>query len=227
VLAMSVLAGAVGYYATVGLTPLTTKLTAGVSFGDEPGLPASLIRLGLWHGVFCLALLGGLLGLRRLPAGGLAIPTILLIVAFGLAEPARYAVHLSQPHYTVRDASRAIAVYAREQGIDRGTILGNTADTFAQETELFAFTIRRWKERNSYMNLDGYARFKPDFVLEMRRTAEFPLELVEQKQPHLRLVKSWDIGPPERRQMGRIGLYQVVGSPPLGAEEEPQSGVID
>lgn len=230
ILAACIVAAVLAYYATVGLTPVLHRLTADMDIGGELGLTKTMIRMALWHSVFLGALVVAFFGLRRLPGRGFAVPALVFSLAFLAAEPGRFVYGAFPVHYTIRDASRQIAAYATEHGLNRTALVGNTSDTFALETDLFAFNIRIWKERNSFMNIAGYDRFRPSMAIEIRKSERQSLKEVEANQDRLKLTSTMEIW----RQRGQgsgmhMGLFRVNDSSPrvFPPIEETSSPVVD
>lgn len=237
IVAAAICGSVVAYYLARGLAPLASALTSGVSLGGEKGISTTVLRLLLWHFVFATILILGYVGSRRLPARGIAIPSLVFVLAFVVAEPARFVYHTFPVHYDIRNASREIAVYARLHGLHGTAIVGNTADTFAMETDLFAFTIRSWKERQSYMNLDGLTRFRPSLAIELRRQERHSLKEIEETQDRYRLTGRYEIWRHRRKSADiQVGLFRIVETnpkvfhkrrPPAVLEGGPPNAVVD
>ena len=132
-----------------------------------PGLFAGRTEAGafIWSGAIVLGILLAFVVRRRLPLRPLRIPAALVIVPFLLIDPLRFGYYLSSPRFSIPAATRELASMTRMLPSRARIIVGTSADAFALESDLFAFTIRIRDWNQSYMNLDGWERFAPSLAV--------------------------------------------------------------
>lgn len=131
--------------------------------GMGPSPAAAIVWFVMAAGVVPLAWMGLRLAARgRWPSVPLA-PVALGYVLLGLGPLAAYLTH---PTWAMRSASETMTAIARELPPERRIAVGDFADTFGMESDLFAFVIRSWPEKNMFMNLDGWERFRPAIALD-------------------------------------------------------------
>lgn len=107
-------------------------------------------------------------GLHSLPWPGIRVHAAWLLVPLLLLEGVHAARGLAAPAFSVRDAALDVARRIdAEEPICR-VIQGKIANTLALESHGFAFHTRQWRG-GIEMNLDGWRRYRPRFVVVGRR----------------------------------------------------------
>lgn len=131
--------------------------------GMGPSPAAAIVWFVMAAGVVPLAWVGLRLAARgRWPRVPLA-PVVLGYVALGLGPLAAY---LANPTWSMRSAAETMTAIARELPPERRIAVGDFTDTFGMESDLFTFVIRSWPDKNMFMNLDGWERFRPAIALD-------------------------------------------------------------
>lgn len=104
---------------------------------------------------------------RRLPERRWhLLPVSSLLVVYAVLNLGRIGLYLAAPSYSMRRASETIAALAAELPPEHRVAVGDLADTLGMDSNLFTFVIRRWPEKNMFMNLDGWERFAPALALD-------------------------------------------------------------
>ena len=158
-----------GLYLRAWIVPLLSGATARLKLGAEAGLSPAALHLLVWAGSFLLAAGALWLWARWGTLRRLTLPGALLlgvVLAGDLARDVAYARHL---RFSTRDVSRAIGRLAARLPADRRALVGNTSDTLALETDLFAFVVRDWEAFAMHMNVDGLRRFRPGLAIVTER----------------------------------------------------------
>ncbi|MGH7702136.1 MAG: hypothetical protein ACREMO_03530, partial [Gemmatimonadales bacterium] len=166
--------GFVGIFAVPVLGKLGVIATAGVGWSQAE---ATMV----W--TTCV-----LVGIVTMPAACALLPQeprrlagAWLWVLFLVYDPGRFLVYTTHLTYTFRDASRALASLSAAWKPAEQVMTGKFADSFALDTKIFSFTIRRWPFNQSYANVDGWERFRPSIVL-VETSDKSPEDLVEIRQ---------------------------------------------
>ena len=131
--------------------------------GMGPSPAAGIVWFVIAAGVLPFAWVSLRLAARRRWPSVPVAPLVLCYVALGLGP---LAVYLAQPTWTMRAAAEAMTALARELPPERRIAVGDFADTLGMESDLFTFVIRSWPEKNMFMNLDGWERFRPAIALD-------------------------------------------------------------
>lgn len=118
---------------------------------------------------------------RRLPLRPTPIPAWLAIGAFLLMDPLRFAYYLATPRFSIPVANRELAEMTRVLPREAQVLVGSLADVFALESDLFAFTIRIRDWNRSYMNLDGWERFRPSLAVVTTELGRPPADVEQRK----------------------------------------------
>lgn len=218
----------VAYYLTVALLPVLSPHARTLTLiPGQTGVSDTGFRTGLWHALFFLVAITAWFVLPRIRAGGWRLPAVLALGLFLVLEPGRFLVEQFPPRFTIRDASRAMAREAEARGLATAAVVGNTADTFALETRLFAFTIRRWRERGSFMNLDGMERYRPAFAVETRRSDVYTLEDVETRRGDWKLLDGFAVWEGRGRAgPTRVGFYRTGVAEPRDFSGYPENRTV-
>ncbi len=166
-LAGGLIGGLAGLFAMhYGVHPFVSLL-AHVRLGAEEGISQYTVQLLLWHGTVVAAAL--LAWWNPAPAWRLRVPAWGWAAAFVLTEAVPLAVHYAQPHYSERDAARAIAEVSRTLEPQRRVMTGFLAHSLALESDIFPFYIRDDSVTGARMNLDGWERFRPTMAVTSMR----------------------------------------------------------
>lgn len=147
--------------------PVLYPLFLGSHIGGEDGIAVYTLQMLLWHGTVVAAAL--LAWWNPAPAWRLRVPAWGWAAAFLLTEAVPLAVHYAQPHYSERDAARAIAEVSRTLEPQRRVMTGFLAHSLALESDIFPFYIRDDSVTGARMNLDGWERFRPTMAVTSMR----------------------------------------------------------
>lgn len=143
--------------------PLLTSLFANLQVGDEDGISIYTLQLLLWHVTVGAAVL--LAWWNPAMPWRFRFPAWAWATAFVLTEAVPLAVHYARPHYSERDAARAIAEVSLAMEPQRRVMTGFLAHSLALESDIFPFFIRNEALTGARMNLDGWERFRPTLAV--------------------------------------------------------------
>lgn len=149
--------------------PVLTVLFAKLHVGDEAGISLYTLQLLLWHATVGAGVL--LAWWNPAPRWRLRLPAWVWATAFVFTEAVPLAVHYARPHYSERDAARAIAAVSLAMEPQRRVMTGFLANSLALESDIFPFFIREEDFTGARMNLDGWERFRPTLAVTAVRGA--------------------------------------------------------
>lgn len=147
--------------------PVLHSFFRGAHIGGEDGVADHTLQMTLWHATVGAAAL--LAWWNPAPPWRLRVPAWGWAAAFVLTEALPLAVHYAQPHYSERDAARAIAEVSRALEPQRRVMTGFLAHSLALESDIFPFYIRDDSVTGARMNLDGWERFRPTMAVTSMR----------------------------------------------------------
>ncbi|MBL8979807.1 MAG: hypothetical protein JNM53_15430 [Gemmatimonadetes bacterium] len=166
-LACTLIGGLTGLFVmSYGVHPLEALLS-NVRLGEDAGVSFYSIQLLLWHATVGAAAL--LAWWNPAPAWRLRVPAWGWATAFLLTEAVPLALHYARPHFSERDAARAIAEVSRALEPQRRVMTGFLAHSLALESDIFPFYIRDDSVTGARMNLDGWERFRPTMAVTSMR----------------------------------------------------------